>query len=191
MLSKQHIRRFLLAASYDRDRSPKHLKGDIETPLDTIGRMADIAATALQANWYMDRLVTGKTRVNRRVQRKLSPIIEDLEAGRTKIRLEPIRANGKLAGRRVVIERITPPSNPPRLPKLVPAADWAPFARCVSCAGQVWRSVAIRGAFHYACKSCIGLDQLPGMGARLTTKQERSGLPETVIYEDFSLVDVK
>lgn len=166
-----------------------------EFPLRTIAGLARLGPNDKADQDLMNRLVAGEYMTNR-VQRALSPVIRSIEEGRIKIVRRTLykrntateRGQRGYHGVEVTIEYIDPPSGPaPRLDKLSPAGDWRPFARCRNCGGQRWESVVIRESAFYACRACVPDTHFAAMGGRRATKEERLGLPETTMKEDYSL----
>jgi hypothetical protein len=186
LLTKGEIRRALLRYRYDPALNRARWgNGVMDVPLT---RVADLAGMPRGKRDLHD-FISGMPMPNW-AQRKLSPIIEGIESGRIRLVFRQLRKGvcKSWGGHTWEIEHHSPPSGPiPRLDKLMPAADWKPFAACRHCGGRSWESVVIRDGFHYACRSCCGSAYWPALGARRTTRQERAGLPEMMVLEDYGV----
>ncbi len=113
----------------------------------------------------------------------LSNVIEQIESGRVRF----VRARGPAKGQpRWSVEYRSPPSRLPQpQDKITRSDDHREWARCLNCGGQLWQSVVIADAVWYACRSCVGRDQWPAMGARETNAVEKLALPESQMRQDF------
>lgn len=66
---------------------------------------------------------------------------------------------------------LTPPDQPPIIPRLAPACSWNLFTRCRSCGGNKWLPVIVDNKDYVACYACLPPPLWKSLAARLSPKR--------------------
>jgi hypothetical protein len=176
--SESEIIRSLRRLRYDSSNIGRH--GMRTMPLQLVANLARVDYMDLN-NYLVGRKPLGPIKLAR-----IAHVVRQVEDDR--VRMYRTGRKGERGWFQEIEYRDPPERRPPPQDRLVRADDWREWARCRTCQGDRWRSIAMGNSFWYACRTCVADNQLPAIGARETDAVERLALPESALREDFSFV---